>query len=336
MAAFSTSFWLLVASAAAGAAGVEYLTRPQQNVPRAGMAESLATFEAQLPRLADVVTAEEDAAQVPLTGAFSSPPPPANAFAVDALGRLVVTARTVQVLDGWIAAAGIGKPIGLIEPKLRSGLPPLAADRAWALLRGYAAYRMEEFDTLAPLQRRLPERELLERTVALRRRHFDAVSMQELFGVHEARSLYVLEVARILADVTLTEAEQSNRLRELRAGLPPEVAAEEFGGAIFSFSMEREVAQMRARGLDNAEIVNFRRQYVDLPGAKSVVELERERLSEQREAWQQLHQAFMRERDQIYSSVLDPQERQSRLEELLRAYFQSNELDAARQLADIS
>ncbi len=68
---------------------------------------------------------------------------------------------------------------------------PLAAERAWSLLRAHAAYRLAEREMLALrlTQAPLNPRELLDKTMALRRRHYDSVSVQELFGVQEARGL---------------------------------------------------------------------------------------------------------------------------------------------------
>lgn len=333
MAAFSTSFWLIATGVAAVAAGVAYVTEPPLDLRSASASQSLAAFEQQLPKLADVPSRDEGAHVASDGATFALPA--AGAFVFDHSGALLVTPSTIKVLDGW-AAATIGKPADVVEGQLRASLSRTAGDRAWALLRAYLAYRQEERATLEPLQGRVPESELLRRTMALRQRHFDAVSIRELFGNAEARSLYASEVARILADATLTDTQQLNLLRELRLSLPPEVADKEFGGSSLSLAMEREVAQMRARGLDDAEIVHFRRQYVDVPGAKSVVEVEREKLAEQRAVWQQQHSAFIRERDQVYSSNLEPQAQQNRLDELLRAYFKSDEVDTARKLADIS
>lgn len=158
---------------------------------------------------------------------------------------------------------------------------------------------------------------------------------QDLSHVNEARRRYAAEVARVLADPQLNETQQQQRLLALRASLPPEVATAEFGGSAFSLAMEKQVAEMRARGESDEEVVHLRRQFVEVEGAKSVVEAERETLETERQAWALRHPAFIRERDQVYASALGVPETQERLESLLQAHFKPIEREQARQHAGL-
>ncbi|HEY0821935.1 MAG TPA: lipase secretion chaperone, partial [Rhizobacter sp.] len=150
-----------------------------------------------------------------------------------------------------------------------------------------------------------------------------------------ARRLYAAEVARIFADPNLSEWQQQQRLLALRMNLPPEVAAEEFGGAEFSLAMERQVAAMRARGESDDEVVHLRRQFVEVEGGKSVIEIERERLDTERQVWALRHPGFIRERDQVYAAALGVEDTAQRLEALLQAHFAPAERERARQLGGL-
>ncbi len=330
MAAFSTPFWSLVTGAAVLAAGVAYLARPAGDAP--AEAHALGGLPDRSARLADVVLPPDPEAAPP---AHEAALVAASPFTVDPLGRLVVSAKTLPVLDNWLALVPHGQPLAAIEARLRAELPPLAAERAWRLLQSHAAYRDAEREMLRELKAQGPlaPRDLLDRQMALRRRHFDSVTVQELFGVQEARALYASEVARIFADKRLTEAQQTQRLLALRMGLPPEVAAQEFGGSEFSLAMERIASQMREEGENDDEVVYRRKQFVDVEGAKSLVEQEREQLDRRRQAWELRHPAFVREREAIFTThEFDTPERQALLDELLQQHFKGEQLTDARRL----
>lgn len=330
MAAFSTPFWSAVAGAAVLAAGVAYLARPSDDAPQG--THALSALPDRTARLADVAL-PPDADEAPAPRATSLPA--ASPFTIDHLGRLVVSAKTLPVLDSWLALVPRGEPLAQIEARLRVELPPLAAERAWPLLKSYAAYREAEREMLRALkaQGTLAARDVLDRTMALRRRHFDTVTVQELFGVQEARALYASEVARIFADKSLSEAQQAQRLLALRMSLPPEVAAQEFGGTEFSVAMERIASQMREEGENDDEVVFRRKQFVEVEGAKSVVEREREQAETQRQAWELRHPAFVRQREALLAAhEFDSPERQALLDELLQQHFKGEQLTEARRL----
>jgi hypothetical protein len=333
MAAFSTPFWMAVASAAALAAGVSYLARPQESERLASSAQGLP----DLPSMrAGPAHAHDDGE--PVHSAQAAPQTPAreaSPFTIDSLGRLVVSSKTLAVMDGWLAstptAAGNEPNLAALDTRLRAALPPLAAERAARLIRSHAAYRQAEREMLAQLKSQAPlsARDLLDKTMALRRRHFDSVSVQELFGVLEARGLYASDVARILADTSLSEAQQAQRILALRLNLPPEVAAQEFGGSEFSFAMEKHAALMREQGENDVEVAYMRKQFVDTEGARSVLEIENEQLQAQRQAWELRHPGFVRQRDALLAS--EAEDRQAQLEALLRQHFRSDEIAEARR-----
>lgn len=332
MAAFTTPFWIAIAGVTAVASGVAWLSWPA-DPDNGSSARTMAAIERNTPALADVAVPETDEDRVPSANAL----PAGSPFSVDSLGRLLVNEKTLPVLDSWLLLAGRGQPLAPLEPRLRRELPKLAAERAFGLLQHYAAYRDDERELLRQLKTQAPlsPRELLDRQMALRRRHFDSVSVQELFGVQEARGLYASEVARIFADTTLSEAQQYQRLMALRMSLPPEVAAQEFAGTEFSFAMEKQVAEMRSRGESDAEVTMLRKQFVDTEGARSIVELEREKLDAERLAWELRHPVFIRERDLIYASDLEVPDKQLKLERLLQAHFKPAERERARVLAGL-
>ena len=330
MAAFSTPFWATVAGVAVLAAAVSYMARPQEGArlnSSAGMLQELSES-----RVMAHDTRVPDTDDTPLAEARPAPTREADPFTVDALGRLVVTDKTLPVLDSWLLLSGSGKNMALIEAPLRAALPPLAAERAWRLLHAHAAYRQAERELLAQLKTQAPlsVRELLDKTMALRRRHYDSVSVQELFGVQEARGLYASEVARILADTGLSDAQQTQRLLALRMSLPPEVAAQEFGGSEFSLALEKHVAEMRANGENDAEVTYLRKQFVDTEGARSVLELEQEQLQAQKQAWELRHPTYVRQRNALIAADIEPEDKQRQLAALLRQHFRPDEMAAAR------
>lgn len=331
MAAFSTTFWTTVAGVAVLAVGVSYMTRPQEGDrlnSSAGTLQELAQSRvmAHDPHVPDT---DDD---TPMAEAPPAPTGEASPFTIDALGRLVVTAKTLPVLDSWLLLAGQAQNMALIEAPLRAALPPLAAERAWGLLRAHAAYRQAEREMLAQLKTQAPlgARELLDKTMALRRRHYDSVSVQELYGMQEARGLYASEVARILGDTSLSDAQQTQRLLALRMSLPPEVAAQEFGGSEFSLAMEKQVAEMRANGENDAEVTYLRKQFVDSEGARSVLEVENEQLQAQKLDWEQRHPTYVRQRNELIASDIEPEDKQRQLASLLRQHFRPEEMAAAR------
>ena len=330
MAAFSTPFWATVAGVAVLAAAVSYMARPQDGArlnSSAGMLQELSES-----RVMAHDTRVPDTDDTPLAEARPAPTREADPFTVDALGRLVVTDKTLPVLDSWLLLSGSGKNMALIEAPLRAALPPLAAERAWRLLHAHAAYRQAERELLAQLKTQAPlsVRELLDKTMALRRRHYDSVSVQELFGVQEARGLYASEVARILADTGLSDAQQTQRLLALRMSLPPEVAAQEFGGSEFSLALEKHVAEMRANGENDAEVTYLRKQFVDTEGARSVLEVEQEQLQAQKQAWELRHPTYVRQRNELINADIAPEDKQRQLAALLRQHFRPDETAAAR------
>jgi lipase chaperone LimK len=331
MAAFSTPFWMAVASAAALAAGVSYLARPQEGARLQSSAQVLGELAGTRADTHSASSNDDDNATP--AAEPESWPREASPFTIDALGRLVVSSQTLAVMDSWLASARHEPDLTALQTRLRAALPPLAADRAWALLRNYSAYRQDERAMLAQLKTQAPlsARELLDKTMALRRRHFDSVSVQELFGVAEARGLYASEVARILADTTLSEAQQAQHILALRMNLPPEVAAQEFAGTEFSFAMEKNAHQMREQGENDAEVAYMRKQFVDTEGARSVLEIENEQLQAQTQAWELRHPGFVRQRNEIITAGLEIADKQERLEQLLRQHFRPEEMSEARR-----
>ena len=331
MAAFSTPFWTTVAGVAVLAAAVSYMARPQEGARLNSSASMLQELGESRGVAHDTRVPNADTDDTPL--AEARPAHEASPFTIDALGRLVVSAKTLPVLDSWLLLAGPTKNMAPIEAPLRAALPPLAAERAWRLLHAHAAYRLAEREMLAQLKTLavpLSARELLDKTMALRRRHYDSVSVQELFGMQEARALYASEVARILADTGLSEAQQTQRLLALRMSLPLEVAAQEFGGSEFSLALEKHVAEMRANGENDAEVTYLRKQFVDTEGARSVLELEQEQLLAQKQAWELRHPTYVRQRNELISADIEPEDKQRQLAALLRQHFRPDEMAAAR------
>ena len=325
---FSTPFWTATAGIVALACGVAYLTRPQAGDRLDSSMQVLAQAGSARHMQPDTLAADADtvAPEPTLVSAARE----ARPFTIDTLGRLVVSHQTLAVLDSWLPLAQPSMDSALSQ--LRTALPPLAAERAERLLRSHATYRPAERQMQQQLQAQGPinARELLDKSMALRRRHFDSVSVQELFGVQEARALYASEAAAILNDPLLTEGQQVQRLMALRLNLPPEVAREEFGGSAFSFALEKQVAQMRALGESDAEVVHLRRQFVDTPGTRSVLEVEREQLDAERQAWELRHAGFVRQREALVHADIAPEDRLRRLDALLHQHFQPHEIAAAR------
>jgi lipase chaperone LimK len=328
---FSMPFWGALAGVAVLAAGVAYLAQPvaggSSRLPASADAHSTS-----VERLADRGVADDEVAP-PLH------PQARSLFAVDTLGRLAVSAATLGALETAtrrLPASPADADLAQLEADVRAGLPPIAADRAWSLARRYLAWREDDRALQRQARdRQWPARERFDASVALRRRHFDSVSAQELFGLQEARALYAFEVARILADGTLSEAQHTQQVMALRLGLPPALQAEE-SAIVFSLPMERQVVQMREQGIAENEITYMRRQYVDAEGGRSALDVENEQRALRQQAWELRHPAFVRQRDALREAEgLDERERREQLEQLLQQHVPPAERESARTYAGL-
>ncbi|MBI5256992.1 MAG: hypothetical protein HY855_10875 [Burkholderiales bacterium] len=296
-----------------------------------------------LQALADVPGADEaDAADPPrplptAAAAGAAPGAATPPLAADVLGRLVVDAGTVGVLEAWLLAApadaaALAARRAAFGQALGARLPPLAVAQAVDLLRRYQAYREDERALRQrPGTEAADARERLDHLAALRRRHFDLATAQALFGLAEARARHGLDVAAVLADPRLSEAQQAQQILALRANLPAPLLAEE-SVAAFSLALERQVAQMRQDGAPEAEIHYLRQQYVEVEGEPSALEREQAQQAQRRQAWELRHAGYVRQREAVLGDdTLDAATRHQRLERLLNTQLPAAERATARQ-----
>ena len=244
-------------------------------------------------------------------------------------GDLSVDANTRGALD--VLLASLGNPptaaeLQGLEEALRRAMPGEAATQAIALVRRYASYTSAAAADSAAQQAptTLDElKALLDKTIALRRKHFDADTAQALFGAEEALSRHALAVQAIEADPQLSYAEKSARIKSLRDQLPPEAASHEAPETLASSEMDNKINTLRQQGATAAQIEQVRQRYLGAEAAQSLGEMEAERAR-----WESRYQAFLQQKKAL--GATGATDMNAQVEALLRQHYSDEELLAAR------
>ena len=244
-------------------------------------------------------------------------------------GDLSVDANTRGALD--VLLASLGNPptaaeLQGLEDALRRAMPGEAATQAIALVRSYASYTSAAAADSAAQQAptTLDElKALLDKTIALRRKHFDANMAQALFGAEEALSGHALAVQAIEADPQLSYAEKSARIKTLRDQLPPEAASQEAPETLAMSEMDNKLNALRQQGATAAQIEQVRQRYLGTEAAQSLGEMEAERAR-----WESRYQAFLQQKKAL--GATGATDMNAQVEALLRQHYSDEELLAAR------
>ena len=244
-------------------------------------------------------------------------------------GDLSIDVHTRGALD--VLLAGLSKPptadeLQQLEDALRRAMPGEAATQGMALVRHYADYtQAAAVDTTTQQAPTTPDelRALLDKTIKLRRKHFDAETAQALFGAEEAQSRHALAVQAIEADPRLSTSEKLARIKTLRDQLPPEAASQEAPMSLAMSEMENKINTLRQQGAAAAQIEQVRQRYLGTEAAQGLGEMEAERAR-----WESRHQAYLQQKQALATSGAT--DMPARVEALLRQHYSEEELLAAK------
>jgi len=296
------------------------------------------------PQLSDAISAnpfargEATAPQAATPAHVPTPPAVATAetgtgvFRADSNGVLLLddaTRMRLDILLSHLSKSATPHELQTVEAEAVAGLPAAAVQQALHILRTYIAYTSAQEDLAAAHASgpAVKSEEMLERLATLRRRHLGLDVAQALFGKQEQQERYGLQIAALDADTTLTAQEKLTRIEAMQQALPD--GATELHASLeasrSSLSMEQGVAALRAQGGSEAQVRQWREQHVGTEGAAAIGELEA-----QKSDWERKQQAFAQQRSQIAQMNLSEQQKQEKVEALLRTLYSEEELPAAR------
>lgn len=244
-------------------------------------------------------------------------------------GDLSVDTHTRGALDVLLASLGnppTASELQGLEDALRRAMPGEAATQAIALVRRYVDYtRAAAADSATQQAPTTPDelKALLDKTIALRRKHFDAATAQALFGAEEALSRHALAVQAIEADPQLSYAEKTARIKTLREQLPPEAASQETPESLAMSEMDQQINALRQQGATAAQIEQVRQRYLGTEAAQSLGEMEAERAR-----WESRYQAFLQQKKAL--GTTGATDMNAQVEALLRQHYSDEELLAAK------
>jgi lipase chaperone LimK len=244
-------------------------------------------------------------------------------------GDLRVDTHTRGALD--VLLASLSNPptaaeLQRLEAALRRAVPGEAATQAMALVRRYVDYTQAAAADSATQQAPTTADELkalFDKTIALRRKHFDADTAQALFGAEEAQTRYALAMQAIEADPQLSAADKAARVKALHDRLPSQAAAQQPPVTLAMSEMEDKIAALRQQGASAAQIEQLRQRYLGTEAAQALGEMEA-----QRERWESRYQAFLQQKKALAASGATDMPAQ--VEALLRQHYSEDELTAAK------
>lgn len=244
-------------------------------------------------------------------------------------GDLSVDAHTRGALD--VLLSSLSNPpttaeLQQLEAALRRAMPGEAATQAMALVRRYVDYTQAAAADRAAQQAPTTADELkamFDKTVALRRKHFDADTAQALFGAEEMQTRYAMAAQAIEADPRLSAADKATRIKALTDGLPAQAAAQQPPVSLALSEMEDKIASLRHQGASADQIEQLRQRYLGTEAAQALGEMEA-----QRERWESRYQAFLQQKKALGASSATDMAAQ--VEALLRQHYSEDELTAAK------
>lgn len=318
------AFRLVLIAASLGAVGIgSWLATSGSTDPVAAQATAAATPAGDLAR----------SGTAPRAGLTDSMPrtieEASRLLELGAAGDLTVDMNTRAALDvllGLLGPEATPADFQRLEDALRRSMPGEAATQAIALVRNYDAYQRAATTQAAEQQAPgTPEelKALLDKTVALRRQHFDENTARALFGAEEELTRLDLAMNAIQADPKLSAQEKAAQISALRERMPRDLPGLQAPVSASLGEMDTQVAALRQQGATPAQVEQLRRRYLGEDAAKAITDMEA-----QRDQWESRYQAYAQQKKAIVASASPDMAAQ--LDAALRQHFKEEELAAAR------
>lgn len=253
----------------------------------------------------------------------------ARLLELGAAGDLSVDMNTRAALDvllGLLGPDATPADFQRLEDALRRSMPGEAATQAIALVRRYDTYQRAAAAQSATQQAPGTPDELkamLDKSIALRRQHFDEATARALFGAEEELTRLDIAMNAIQADPQLSEQEKATRIRALRESSPRDLPGLQAPVPAKLGEMDAQIAALRQQGASPAQIEQVRQRYLGQEAAKALTEME-----VQRDQWESRYQAFAQQKKAIVAAASPDMAAQ--IDAALRQHFTEEELAAAR------
>ncbi|MET0333963.1 MAG: lipase secretion chaperone [Rhizobacter sp.] len=244
-------------------------------------------------------------------------------------GDLSLDMHTRSALDLLLASLGPhATPADLLrlEDALRRSMPDEAATQAMALVRRYDGYHRAADAQAASQQPPTTAEEmkvLLDKTVALRRQHFDEATARALFGAEEEQTRLDMAIHAVQADPKLPAQDKATQIAALQERAPRDLPGLQAPVSAALADMDTRVAALRQQGASPEQIDQLRRRYLGDDAAQSLSDTET-----QAAHWQSRYQAFAQQKKAIVAAAAPDMAAQ--IDTALRQHFTEEELAAAR------
>lgn len=270
--------------------------------------------------------------------AVAEPDAGTGVFRMDGKGGLLLDDATrirLDILLSNLPKNATQHELRTVEAEAVAGLPVTVVPKALHILHAYLAYSAAEAaltasdagGTNATDGTATTPAQMLDRLGALRRQHLGSEIAAALFGAQEMQERYGLQLAALDADTALTAQQKLARIDAMQQALP-EGAAElhaNLDASRAALALEQQVAALRSQGASEAQVQQLREQHLGPEGASSIGEMETHKAD-----WERRQQAFVQQLSQIAQMNLSAQQKQDRVEALLRTLYSEEELPAAR------
>lgn len=253
-------------------------------------------------------------------------------FGVDEQGNLVLDADTRVRLDVLLAQLpknATGHELQAIEESAVAGLPRHAAQQASRILDTYIRYlgAETELNALLAMESAASPDEMFNKLIALRRQHLGAQVADALFAAQETQDRHGIQIALMDADPKLSAQEKLARIEALQRALPDGAAAlaSDLDASRSALMMEQGVAALRQQGASEAQVQQLRERHVGAEAAKSIVEMEVQKMD-----WERRQQEFTQQKNAIARMDLSERQKLERMEALLSQLYSEEEIPVAR------
>lgn len=253
-------------------------------------------------------------------------------------GHLAITPDVRRIFDYFLTTVG-EEPLATVEARLEayinSQLPPEAAAEARHLLDQYLDYRQalgdmeagssvaagDSTDNLATLRSSLAQRE------ALRNQYLDPQVNSAFYANESAYDHYTLDRLAIQQDGSLSAAQKTQALADLKQTLPEPL--QEMNDAVSQFqSLDQLEAACRERQCSPAELHQTRASLVGEEAADRLEALDHEEAN-----WQTQLNGWLTDRDAILADKsLAPADRQAQIDNLRNSRFPADQLTRVEAL----
>ena len=245
---------------------------------------------------------------------------------LDDYGRVIPDQTAKQALEKGFDDLGpniSAEAMAELQELIRIGLPGEAGEEAARVMKSYYEFRLAEEALNQQIQHQTPAMDHYERLVQLRRQYLGDEIANGLFAVDDAQARHMIATMAIQQNADLTDAEKqaeigvlqeklNNNLLALGELQPEEVAAE-------------QVQRLRESGASNAEIYSTREEILGPVKAQELAAADQE-LNQ----WQNRFDGFWQARQNVMQAGLDDTEKERQIEQLLKQYFSTEELERAR------